>query len=710
MPFLLSNAVFLSALGALSVPLLLHLLMRPRQVRMRFSTVRFFDVVPPRSKARRRVRHWLLLFLRMACLALVVLAFVKPYLPVTGPEGGVRRPRRVVVLVDRSFSLQARDAAGSRWGRAVEEASRVLGGLGPGDRAALVGLGGEPGLLAPMGPPQVALAALREAVPGHGSASLSAGLAEAMRVLGPRVDGVEASIVVVSDLQEAMVADAGAVPVPPDVRVLAVAVGERRVANVAVTDVQPEPGGDGVPFATVANLGDVAAGPLGVALWLDGKVAWERRVALGPGASTNLDLALPEAAEGWHRVEVRVAAADALEADNVRMATFRAPSPLRVLLVEGRPAVRTFARQAFFLEAALAPNLDVAGAASGRFRVGTCTVGELPARLALGVGTNMPAWDVVLATGQREWPEDAVAAMSRFVGAGGGAAFFMDAGVGVGLFNASLGGWMPAEVQEAESAPAENPWRIGLADRGTAVFDAFRAPGSGNLAVPEFVRRWPLQPVAGARVLARMDDGLPVLVSHAHGRGRVVLAGMVPDNSGGDWPKHKTFVPFVHGLARHLAGRADDRLVWAPPAALCGVEAVVPVVPATGDAGPGMALSGEVFTVVMPDGRAVEALPDAAGVLRVGSALPGVVRVKGPDGVERHQLAVNPPPSESALSGVTPLQLEQRLDRRDAGAGGVVSAGWLGGDPGRRELWRLLLLCAVGLLLVETVVANRTAP
>ncbi len=714
MPFLLSNAVFLPALAALGVPILLHLLLRQRQVRLRFSTVRFFDDVPPRAKSRRRLRNWLLLFLRMACLALVVLAFARPFLPVAAPAGASQRPRRVVVLLDRSLSMQARDASGARWPQAVEAARQALAGLASGDRAALVGLDGDPEVLASMGPPTVALAALKEVQPRSGTASVTDGLGEALRVLGPRMEGIDASIVIVSDLQESSVADLSSVPVPPDVRVLPVAVGERRAANLAVTDVQPEPGGDVPPFVTVANLGDAVVESASVELRLDGALAWARPVRLVAGATTNLDLALPALNAGWHRVEVRVDAADALAADNLRVATFRSPAPLRVLMVEGRTAARSFQRQSFFLGAALAPNQDVAPSLAGRFQVAACAVGDLVERLGDPLANQRPSSDVVLVPAQAEWPAAAVAALERFARMGGGVGLFVDGDVRPAAFHAALDAMLPAEVQAAETAPPDNPWRIGMADRTSPVFDAFKAAGSGNLSVPGFVRRWPLQPAPGSRVLARWEDGLPWLVGHSLGAGRVVLVGFPPDNTACDWPKHKTFVPFVHGLARHLAGRDDDRLVLASPAAVCGTEVSVPIasprVPSNAkEAGPSSTPS-PAFTLAWADGTQSKAFLEESGELRVKASQPGVVRILGPDGSEVHQLAVHPPASESLLSGVTPLQVEQRMDRRDVAPAGVMAAGWLGADPGRREWWRLVLLSALGLLLVETVVANRTKP
>ena len=709
MPFLLSNAAFLPALAALGVPLLLHLLLRQRQVRMRFSTVRFFDDIPPQAKSRRRVRNWMLLLLRMACLALVVLAFARPFLPVATPPGGVQRPRRVVVLLDRSLSLQARDPSGPRWPQAVDAARRALAELRPGDRAALVALDAHPSVLAPMGPSSVAIAALKDLQPGHQGSSIADGLAEALRVLGPRTEGIDASVVVVSDLQDPAVADVASVPVPPDVRVVPVAVGERRASNMAVSELQPDPGGEIAPFLTVANLGDVGSATTTVEFRIDGTPTWSRSVSVPAGATTNLDLALPAVSAGWHRAEARLVSADALEADNVRVATFRSPPPLRVVIVEGRPAARSFQRQSLFLEAALAPNRDLTNAPGGRFQVATCTAAELAGRLAVPSDGPRAPWDVVLAPAQRDWPSESIEALERFVRAGGGTGFFVDASVAPGAFNAALDPLLPAEVLSPESAPVENPWRIAMADRSSALFDAFRSAGSGNLAVAEFLRRWPLQPIPGARVLARLDDGIPLLAGRSLGLGRVVLAGFPPDTSAGDWPKHKTFVPFVHGLARHLAGRDDDRLVLAPPIATCGAEVMIPVAAPAPSSGAVPPTNAPAYKVFWPDGTQSGASPDDSGNLRLEPSQPGVVRIVGTDGRDVHQVAVNPPASESLLSGVTALQLEQRMDRRDVGSGGTVAAGWLGADPGRREGWRLVLLSALGLLLVETVVANRTA-
>ena len=94
----------------------------------------FLRRIPYQSMDRRRIRNWPLLLLRLAALALIVLAFARPFLRrealALAAAGGARE---VVILVDRSYSLGYDD----RWTRAVAEARRAIDALNPADRATL---------------------------------------------------------------------------------------------------------------------------------------------------------------------------------------------------------------------------------------------------------------------------------------------------------------------------------------------------------------------------------------------------------------------------------------------------------------------------------------------------------------------------------------------------------------------------------------------
>ena len=130
--------LFLIALAGLAVPVLLHLIQRERKQVVQFPSLMFLRRIPYQSVRRRRIRHWLLLMMRLAALALIVLAFARPFFrgadPPSSAAGGARE---VVILVDRSYSM----GYGDRWTRALAAARGAVDGLNAVDRASIVFFG-----------------------------------------------------------------------------------------------------------------------------------------------------------------------------------------------------------------------------------------------------------------------------------------------------------------------------------------------------------------------------------------------------------------------------------------------------------------------------------------------------------------------------------------------------------------------------------------
>src|SRR6478735_2419244 len=125
----------LLGLGALAVPIFVHLIQRERKRVVEFPSLMFLRRIPYQSVRRRRIRDVLLLLLRLAALALIVLAFARPFfrrdtLAAAAQNGA----REAVILVDTSYSMDY----GDRWSRAKAAAADAIRKLGPGDRASLV--------------------------------------------------------------------------------------------------------------------------------------------------------------------------------------------------------------------------------------------------------------------------------------------------------------------------------------------------------------------------------------------------------------------------------------------------------------------------------------------------------------------------------------------------------------------------------------------
>jgi hypothetical protein len=106
--FELLAPVFAVAGGLLAgVPIVLHMLRRTPAVRMPFSVVRFLSPTLPKTTKRSTIEHWPLLLLRILAVALIALAFARPFqrlaIDKAAAAGSVDR---IAMLVDASASMR----------------------------------------------------------------------------------------------------------------------------------------------------------------------------------------------------------------------------------------------------------------------------------------------------------------------------------------------------------------------------------------------------------------------------------------------------------------------------------------------------------------------------------------------------------------------------------------------------------------------------
>ena len=122
---------FLAALPLAAAPILLHLFDRQRSVVIEWGAMQFLQEAATRKTSARRVRHWLLLLLRVAALAALVLALARPMLPGDWFEGRARQ--ETIVVLDNSLSTQRNVGQQTAFEQLVERADDVLDKLALGD-------------------------------------------------------------------------------------------------------------------------------------------------------------------------------------------------------------------------------------------------------------------------------------------------------------------------------------------------------------------------------------------------------------------------------------------------------------------------------------------------------------------------------------------------------------------------------------------------
>ncbi len=119
---------FLAGLAAIAVPVYLHLRHSEKTKPFRFPSLMFLERLPIRTASRRRIVDLPLLLLRAAALTLLVFAFGRPFFTRDVAAQMARRPRAVVLLLDRSASMSHRDV----WPAARDSAQAIVKGDRPG--------------------------------------------------------------------------------------------------------------------------------------------------------------------------------------------------------------------------------------------------------------------------------------------------------------------------------------------------------------------------------------------------------------------------------------------------------------------------------------------------------------------------------------------------------------------------------------------------
>jgi hypothetical protein len=695
-----TNPWMLSGLAALAVPVIIHLLLRRKKKRLRFSTLQFFVKQDEQSSQRRKLRNWLLLAMRLLLLALLVTAFARPFLPQGGAMPGARQRRLAIFVLDRSASMLAVGTDGQRWSRAKTLMQKALGALEANDRAALIGCASTTEVLSGFVPPAALGKTIAELQPAYGTSSLVEGLQQAVKLAASGDPEAATTLYVVSDLQRSACENLGGSLIPQDLEVQVLDPGDYYSPNLSITDLQLDSREGAQPCVVVASFCDEERIETSVELAIDGRVVSSIPVSLRAGTTTNLHLALPALKPGWHEAKASLRTKDSLELDNARYAAFFVPEPLRVLIAESRQTGRVFEQDSFFLSAALGPSEGSTNSVPTDYAVIQIAPEDLARKLA-GSGAQLPC-DVVILPALKDIPSGAGQALTKFVQAGGGLLLFLGEGISANRYNSEFRGLMPARLGGIEIAPdVASGWRIGEFDTNTPAFANFLLPDSGDLAIPQFYKRYALASVEGAAWSAYFEDGVPLMGAAAVGRGRVALVNSSADTSWNDWPKHKTFVPWLHGLGRQLAS-GDARLHAREAMSLLAADGLEV------NLGPGARKAQ--FVVQQSGGQKLAVTADDLGRLRApGQWAPGTYSVHDRDGREIQRLAVNIPPRESDLAAWRPLDWQQELARSQEPRRTSPSAILYGPNTGRKELWRLLLLAALGLLLLENIVANRSS-
>ncbi|NOY76066.1 MAG: VWA domain-containing protein [Kiritimatiellaeota bacterium] len=236
------HAAILPLLALAALPLILHLFSRAKPPVYHFSSNYFLEKIVRFTRRVRKPQDILLLILRTLLFISIVLMFSRPVFFRDPGFSGLFEKRNLVIVVDASASMGFSDGGQTRFASACAEASELVRGLSPRDRANIVFLKSRPDPVFPaLGRNFSFLRKILSASKVSNEAGgVKASIREAVSMLSKTSDGV-GEICVISDFQRSQWKDDVHVDVPEGIVVSYVKVGKGTPGNQAVVGVTSSP-------------------------------------------------------------------------------------------------------------------------------------------------------------------------------------------------------------------------------------------------------------------------------------------------------------------------------------------------------------------------------------------------------------------------------------------------------------------------------------
>jgi len=139
------NPIFLIALAAVGLPLIIHLLNLRKPKRVQFSTLAFFKELQKTTIRKIKIKRLLLLFLRFLAIACLAMVLARPFLPPSLSIGAsANQPTVYAILVDNSISMSRIGSKGPLLNQAKELITAIVESSREGDRFIIQTTNGEP--------------------------------------------------------------------------------------------------------------------------------------------------------------------------------------------------------------------------------------------------------------------------------------------------------------------------------------------------------------------------------------------------------------------------------------------------------------------------------------------------------------------------------------------------------------------------------------
>jgi hypothetical protein len=570
------NPWFLAGTALIAVPIVLHLIMRRRPRHFEFPALRLLEKRHETNQRRLRLRHLLLLALRVAAIALLAAALARPSVKLSGSWGSQEAPVAAALVFDTAPRMDYRHENRTRLEAARELGSWLLAQF-PADSQIAV-LDTRPGPAAFQVDRGAAKHRIERLETAANSQPLVRALDEAVALLG-RSDLARREIYLFGDLaragwpRERAAALRSRLAAMPDVGVYVVDVGVDDPTNSSLGDLRlsAEVISSRTPLrleTEIAHRGLGGERTVEVQILARGtgesqasQLVPQRRdgrtVALESGQVAPIEFQIRNLDVGTHQGWVEIVGQDGLPWDDRRFFTVEVTPAWRILVAAPNPADR----YALFLTEMLAPT-QLRRTGEARFECDVIDLGRL-------ANTALERYGAVFLVDPTALEEDVWRRLGDYVSAGRGVAVFLGRNArSVESFNRPAAQELLAGKLLRQARRPDGSLYLAPRHLEHPILAAFRdLAESVPWQLAPVYRYWQLdEPAGGVHVVVPFSDGAPAILERPLGRGRAVTMttpvsddpnrqpwNLLPVES---WP----FFMLANEMASYLVGSKDRQL------------------------------------------------------------------------------------------------------------------------------------------------------
>jgi hypothetical protein len=701
------NPWLLLGLGAVAVPIIIHLTGRRRYKTVSWAAMDFLLESHRETARRLKLYQLLLLAARVAILASLAVALARPTLSGESWLASLGRGNQAVcIVIDSSYSMGYQPGDRTLFEEAVEMAKSIASGLSPSDSLSVIlGSNRAEVVLQRESRPSAIKQALDELAPSSQITDLYPAAREAVRLL-TESSGMQRSLYILTDgcrnawrtERESDWRSLGALVAsqPNSMNITIVLLGRPGSTNAAVTGIVFKDRMITVPQTVSVEVAAERWGPSQkeihtFSVYLDGEeqgtftASWSSPQGPARAAATfHFRAATTGNHFGWVEIEK-----DRLSADDRRYFTLSAGTGIPVLCVDGEPGERPEEAETFFLVAALSPRPP--DQVHGPINATVIPAADLSS-------TRLEDYDVIVLANVAEILEREAETLKDRISAGAGLIVFPGDRVRPQAYAKLLnGGLIPSPLLDPVGTLTGDEDRVtlGQPNQRHPAMKWFRETHLAQLAQVGVYRWFPLSADSGRpppTLLLPLSAGDPAAIEGQHGMGKTILFSFPADTEWSNFPTCPLYLPLLHSLVYYLAG--EDRTA---------TDLHV----------------GETFSLRLPPGKELPSVSQIDGPL-LGRMVagkeswatfsetqtPGIFIVSTVE--DGPAFAVNPDTSESDLTLSTQTEILKTLDGLPVRIRSVAEGLDRGVSPeGPVEIWPLFLGGALLLGLVELLLARR---